>query len=129
MVKIALYRWCHCQVPRHTSTRAPFLCRWIPPGKSFHPVGGVYSAREQNSSVGGDTGYVCLGVHMEEEVQDRVQVEFGREEQSEGKIHGKEQSEEQRSNEKQSTAHHGRSEDDMTRACRHVKWLVLSHVV
>ena len=31
-------------------------------------VGGVYSAREQDSSVGGGTGYNCLGVvHMEEE--------------------------------------------------------------
>ena len=53
------------------------------------------SAREQDSSVGGDAGYVCLGVvHMEEEVQDRVQVEMGREEQGEGETHGKGQSEE-----------------------------------
>ena len=36
----------------------------------------------------------CLGVdHMEEEVQDRVQVEVGREEQGVGETHGKEQSE------------------------------------
>ena len=41
----------------------------------------------------------CLGVvHMEEEVQDRVQVEVGREEQGVGETHGKEQSEEQREN-------------------------------
>ena len=33
---------------------------------------------------------------MEEEVQDRVQVEVGREEQGIGATHGKEQSEEQR---------------------------------
>ena len=71
-------------------------------------MGGVNSAREQDSSVGGDAGYVCLGaVHMEEEVQDRVQVEVGREEQGVGVTHGKEQSEEQRSDEKQSTALHG----------------------
>ena len=71
-------------------------------------MGGVNSAREQDSSVGGGAGYVCLGaVHMEEEVQVRVQVEVGREEQGQGETHGKEQSEEQRSNEKQSTAHHG----------------------
>ena len=39
-------------------------------------MGGVNSAREQDSSSGGDAGYVCLGVvHMEEEVQVRVQVE------------------------------------------------------
>ena len=44
-------------------------------------MGGVYSTREQDSSVGGDAGYDCLGaVHMEEGVQDRVQVEVGREE-------------------------------------------------
>ena len=52
------------------------------------------SARGQDSSVGGDAGNVCLGVvHMEEEVQVRVQVEVGREEQGEGETHGKEQSE------------------------------------
>ena len=64
-------------------------------------VGGVNSAREQDSKIGGDAGYVCLGVvHTEEEVLDRVQVEVGREEQGEGETHGKEQSEEQRSDEK-----------------------------
>ena len=78
-------------------------------------MGGVNSAREQDSSSGRDAGYVCLGaVHREEEVQDRVQVEVGREEQGIGETHGKEQSEEQRSNEKQSTAHHGWHEDDMS---------------
>ena len=35
---------------------------------------------------------------MEEEVQDRGQVEVGREEQGEGETHGEEQSEEQREN-------------------------------
>ena len=45
-------------------------------------VRGVNSARGQDSSVGGGAGVICLGVvHMEEEVQDRVQVEVGREEQ------------------------------------------------
>ena len=35
-------------------------------------VGGVNSAREQDSSIGGGANNVCLGVvHMEEEVQDR----------------------------------------------------------
>ena len=49
----------------------------------------MYSAREQDSSVGGGAGYVCLGVvHMEEGVQVRVQVEVGREEQSEGETNG-----------------------------------------
>ena len=58
-------------------------------------VGGVYSAKGQDSSVGGDAGNNCLGVvHMEEEVQDRVQVEVRREEQGEGETHGKGQSEE-----------------------------------
>ena len=52
-------------------------------------MGGVNSAREQDSSIGGDAGYVCLGVvHMEEEVQDRVQVEVGRKEEGEGETHG-----------------------------------------
>ena len=58
-------------------------------------MGGVNSAREQDSSVGGDAGCACLGVvHMEEGVQVRVQVEVGREEQGEGETHGKGQSEE-----------------------------------
>ena len=88
-------------------------------------MGGVSSAREQDSSIGGGAGNVCLGVvHMEEKVQVRVQVEVGREEQGEGETHGMEHIEEQRSDEKQSTAHHGWHEDDVRRACRH-----LSHVV
>ena len=42
----------------------------------------------------------CLGVvHMEEEVQDRVQVQVEREEQGVGETHGKEQSEELRGKE------------------------------
>ena len=43
---------------------------------------------------------ISLGVvHMEEELQDRVQVEVGREVQGVGETHGKEQGEEQRSKE------------------------------
>ena len=34
VVKRALSRWSHRRVPRHTSTRAPCLCRRIPPGRS-----------------------------------------------------------------------------------------------
>ena len=61
------------------------------------PVGGVNSAKGQDSSIGGGAVVICLGVvHMEEEVQERVQVEVESEEQSEGETHGKEQSEEQR---------------------------------
>ena len=63
-------------------------------------MGGVNSARGQNSSFGEGAVVNCLGaVHMEEEVQDRVQVEVGREEQGEGETHGKEQGEEQRERE------------------------------
>ena len=63
-------------------------------------MGGWFIATGQDSLFGGGAGYVCLGVvHMEEEVQDRVQVEVGREEQGEGERHGKEQGEEQRSKE------------------------------
>ena len=81
-------------------------------------MGVVNSAREQDSSIGGDAGYVCLGVvHMEDEVQVRGQVEVGREEQGVGETHGKEQREERRSNEKQSTAHHSWHEDDMSARC------------
>ena len=53
-------------------------------------MGGVYSAKGQDSSVGGGTGNNCPGVvHMEEGVQVRVQVEVGREEQSEGETRKK----------------------------------------
>ena len=93
-------------------------------------VGRVNSAREQDSSIGGDAGYVCLGVvHMEEEVQDRVQVEVGREEQGERETHGEGQSEGQRSN-KQSTARHGWLADGMSACLQTLEpWLVLSHAV
>ena len=65
---------------------------------------------------------------MEEEVQDRVQVEVGREEQGEGKTHGKEQSEERRGTDDQSTAHHGCHEDGVTRACRHLSQCGVIHI-
>ena len=57
-------------------------------------VGGVNSAREQDSSVGGGTGNNCLGVvHMEEGAQVRVQVEVGREKQGEAETHREGQNE------------------------------------
>ena len=63
---------------------------------------------------------ICLGVvHMEEEVQDRVQVEVGREEEGEGETHGESQNEETTKN-KRSTAHHEWHEDGVTRARRHL---------
>ena len=62
-------------------------------------VGRVNSARGQDSSFGGGAVVICLGVvHMEQEVEDRVPVEVGREEQGVGETHGKEQGEEQREN-------------------------------
>ena len=70
-------------------------------------VRGVNSAKVTDSSVGLVPVVHCFGVvHMEEEVQDRVQVEVGREEQGVGETHGKEQDEEKREN-KRSTAQHG----------------------
>ena len=79
-------------------------------------VGGVNSAREQDSSVGGGTGNNCLGVvHMKEGAQVRVQVEVGREEQGKGETHREVQNED----EEQTTAHHGWREYGVTRACRH----------
>ena len=60
---------------------------------------GVDSAKGPDSSVGGVPVVNCPDVdHMEEEVQVRVQVKVGREEQGVGETHGKEQSEEQREN-------------------------------
>ena len=69
-------------------------------------MGGVNSAREQDSSVGGDAGNDCLSVVHMEGVQVRVQVEVGREEQGEGERHRESQNEETMRN-KRSTAHHG----------------------
>ena len=58
-------------------------------------MGGAYPAREQDSSVGGSAGVICLGVvHREEGVQVRVQVEVGREEQGDGETHGESQNKE-----------------------------------
>ena len=60
-------------------------------------VRGVKSASGQDSSFGVGAVVICLGVvRMEQEVQDRVPVEVGREEQGVGETHGKEQGEEQR---------------------------------
>ena len=92
--------------PRQTSLMRDTRFRLIPEihlwqtlSNLVEVVGGVKSARERDSSIGGGAGNVCLGaVHMEEEVQYRVQVDVGREEQGEGETHGKEQSEEQREN-------------------------------
>ena len=83
VVKIALSRWSHRRVPRHTSTRALYLCRRIPPGRSFQQSlscgsrqGAWPHARGQDSSGGGVAVVICLGaVCMEEGVQVRVQVE------------------------------------------------------
>ena len=91
-------------------------------------MGGVYAAREQDSSVGGGAGVICLGVvHMEEEVQDRVQVEVGREEQGEGETRKKTKRGTDATN-KRSTAHHGWYEYGVTRACRHLSRAVSMHV-
>ena len=111
---------CHnttCNWPSHaTPQRLPQI--------DAHRVGLVYSAREQDSSVREDARFDCLGVlHMEEGVQDRVQVEVGREELGEGETHGESQNEETTRN-KRSTAHHGWHGDGVTCACSH-----LSHVV
>ena len=60
-------------------------------------MGRVNSAREQDFSIGGVAVVLCLGVvHMEEEIQDRMQLEMGREEQNERETHGKEQRTEKR---------------------------------
>ena len=69
---------------------------------------GVSSAKRPDSSFGEGAVVSCLGVvHMEEEVQDRVQVEVGREEQGVGETRGKEQGEEQRENRRSSNRTHG----------------------
>ena len=87
-------------------------------------MGGVYSARVQDSSVGGGAGVICLGVvHKEEGVQVRVQVEVGREEVGEGETHGESQNEEATKN-KRSTAHHGWHENGVMRARRHLSQAV-----
>ena len=70
---------------------------------------GAFSAKGPDSSVGGvPVGYCPDDVHMEEEVQLKVQVE----EERTGETHGKEQSEEQREREQ---THMGDHADEMTR--------------
>ena len=58
---------------------------------------GVNSAKGQDSSVGTMVDYHGV-VRMEEEAQDRVHVEAGREEHGVGETNGKEQGKEQREN-------------------------------
>ena len=105
-----------CRCPRGNDQQAWISCRVTIPGahiigKMLHvrlvTVRVVNSAKGADSSVGGVPVCNCLGVvHMEEEVQDRVQLEVGREEQRVGETHGKEQGEEQRVKER-TTAQHG----------------------
>ena len=96
MVKVALFRWSHRRVPRHTSTKATRLCRRTAPGEDdfgglrvvevVKELGRITCVRgefcqKQDSSFGGGAVVICLGgVPMEKEVQDRVQVEVAREE-------------------------------------------------
>ena len=73
---------------------APVAVDTLGVASSFVIVRRVNSAREPDSSFGGVPVVNCLGVvHMEEEVEDRVQVEVEREEQGVGETHGKEQGE------------------------------------
>ena len=75
-------------------------------------VGGVYTVREQYSSLGEGAAGVSLGaVHMEG-VPVRVQVGCGREEVGDREKHGERQNED--TSNKQSTAHHGWHEDCMS---------------
>ena len=68
----------------------------------------VNSAKWPNSSVGRVPVVNFLGaVHMEEEVQDRVQVEVERKEQGIRETRGKEQGDNRESKNKRSTAQHG----------------------
>ena len=91
------------------------------------PVGGVHSAKWQDSSLGGGAGVICFGVvHVEEEVQVRVQVEVEREEVGDGETHGESQNEEA-TRDKRSTAHQGWHGDGKTRACRHLSHAVSMH--
>ena len=92
-------------------------------------MGGVYSAKGQDSSVGGGAGVIFPGVvHMEEGVQVRVQVEVGGEKVGEGETQGECQNEEATRN-KRSTAHHGWHEHGVTRACRHLSHVMSMHVI
>ena len=74
---------------------------------------------------------ICLGViHMEEKVQDRVQVEVGREEQGEEETHGKGT---KRGTEKEQTINQtlimNDLGDDMTRSCRHLSQCGVIHII
>ena len=80
-----------------------------------------------DSSFGGVPMVNYLGDdHMEEEVQVRVQVEVEREEQGIAETHGKEQGEEQRTNQTHDMDDHV---DDMTRSCRHLSQCGVSHIM
>ena len=134
-MKRALFRWSDRRVARHTSTRAPFPCRRIRPGRSFRwsPSSGSRQGAwarnlcEECILPEGKTprlaeaqGMVALALSTwTEGVQDRVQVEVGREEQGEGETHGKGQNEDT-TKDSQSTAHHEWHGGGVTLACRHL---------
>ena len=89
---------------------------------------GWYISMGQYSLLCESAAVVSLdAVDIGDEVLVRVQVECGREEVNDGEKQEKDKHEET-DNERSST-HHGWHEDGMTRAYRHVGWVVLSHAV
>ena len=83
---------------------------------------------EQYSSLCESAAVVSLdAVDTGDEVLVRVQVECGRKDVNDGEKQEKDKHEET-DNERSST-NHGWHEDGMTRAYRHVGWVVLSHAV
>ena len=102
MVNIALFRQSHRRIRHHTSTKAPFLCRGIHPGRSLQKslsgrsrVRRLCIATGRCSLFGEGAAVISLdAVHMEG-VQVRMQIEVGREEVNDGENHGEGQNEDQ----------------------------------
>ena len=93
-------------------------------------MGGVNSAREQDSSIGGGAGNVCLGVvHMEEEVQDRAQVEGEEKSKVKERHTERNKARNREGTRKQPAAHHGWYEDGVTRACRNLSQCGVIHII
>ena len=80
------------------------------------------------SALRGGAAVISLdAVDIGDAVLGRVQVECGREEVNDGEKQEKDKHEE--TDNERSNTHHGWHGDGMTRAYRHVGWLVLSHAV
>ena len=131
-MKIALFRFSHRRVPHRTSTKAPYPCRRIHPGRSLCKslssrscrgawAHGLYIATGQYSSLCVSAVVLTLDGDdiVEVDVPDREQVDCEREK---VEVRDKEKGDKTRTNNARSNmCHHGWHVDGVTAHLRHLE--------